>query len=530
MVDPQGRVSRWGSACLGAGVIFGWASHALKRCVAPEFCGRFSPRFPPRGLGTDDGSRRAALALTFPLLSRLRTSRRDCVRLRQIPQYDDFARLERDLRALAADAPGESSRRGPGRPAGAALARKFDKDGSATRERAPSLRVALVGRAAADEDDLVTCAHAVMEKRDVRETTHANPAHPDARLEAVESRPSWKTKPERGEPVRAIFVEATIEHHLARQTARHGEWLRDAQVVAAARVEAPRWRLEDVHGNRVVMHDARSFGELSEAARRNDWSLVVAHDRFDPAGGGATHADDGDGASVSGRILANLLDANLGLHVLGVRTRERVLAPGAKLTAVGEAVLEPAPRQRRKKTDDETSDPAPTELSARDQRGERDERGLRVRFREPTSSSSLRGSENEPDAIDAFSVTHKSFDEIVAAFGRAGSAFHAASVFCFVLGFGLTLNRVVRSRVVAAREKRFRQRLAAAEAARAENGEPAAEAPPGETCVVCLYSRATACYKECGHLVCCEACAARMQRCPLCRKRSAWMKVYRAGG
>ena len=115
MVDPQGRVSRWGSACLGAGVIFGWASHALKRCVAPEFCGRFSPRFPPRGLGTDDGSRRAALALTFPLLSRLRTSRRDCVRLRQIPQYDDFARLERDLRALAADAPGESSRRGPGR-------------------------------------------------------------------------------------------------------------------------------------------------------------------------------------------------------------------------------------------------------------------------------------------------------------------------------------------------------------------------------------------------------------------------------
>jgi E3 ubiquitin-protein ligase MUL1 len=53
---------------------------------------------------------------------------------------------------------------------------------------------------------------------------------------------------------------------------------------------------------------------------------------------------------------------------------------------------------------------------------------------------------------------------------------------------------------------------------------------PGETCVVCLYSKATAVYKECGHLVCCEVCAARMSKCPLCRKQGGWMKVYRAGG
>jgi hypothetical protein len=193
------------------------------------------------------------------------------VRLREIPQYDDFARLERDLRALAAaSGPGESSRRGPGRADGGA-ALEDGRDDAAFRERAvnrrtPSLRVALVGRAAADDDDLVTCAHAVMEnggghdrENDVAPGSSPAPSTGDARLEA-----SFEKKPliagTHLAPVRAIFVDATTEHHLARQTARHGEWLRDAQVVSAARVEAPRWRLEDARGNRVVMHDARSFG------------------------------------------------------------------------------------------------------------------------------------------------------------------------------------------------------------------------------------------------------------------------------
>jgi hypothetical protein len=277
------------------------------------------------------------------------------------------------------------------------------------------------------------------------------------------------------------------------------------------------------------MHDARSFGETSDAARKNDWSLVVAHDRFDAAGSGAMHASgdgggSGGGGSVSGRILANLLDANLGLHVLGTRTRERILAPGTRLTAVGEAVLERAPRpsiSSGSKSDDDAFDSSNA--------------SYRVRFRKPsrdfTSDSSR--TRRRDDAMDAFTVTNKSFDAFANGFGRAGNAFRALSVLSFVLGFGLSLSRVVRARVVAGREKKFRQRLAAAQAARAENGEPDASGPvaaPGETCVVCLYSRATACYKECGHLVCCEVCAARMQRCPLCRKKSAWMKVYRAGG
>jgi hypothetical protein len=123
------------------------------------------------------------------------------------------------------------------------------------------------------------------------------------------------------------------------------------------------------------MHDASSFGELSDAARKNDWSLIVAHDRFEPAGGGSiTDGSSSSGGnanvSVSGRILANLLDANLGLHVLGVRTRERILAPGATLTAVGEAVLEPINVVKTSKTSNDVN----TE----------NRNAFRVRFRKPT--------------------------------------------------------------------------------------------------------------------------------------------------
>ena len=364
------------------------------------------------------------------------------MRLRQIPQYDDFERLERDLRALAADAPGASSRRGRGHLGGAALPTR-DGDaatGQPASARAPSLRVALVGRAAADEADLVTCAYAVMDAsgEHERELGGSIPAE-DARLAAV-----TRANAKRGgasRPVRAIFVDATSEHHLARQTARHGEWLRDAQVVAAAKVEAPRWRLEDARGNRVVMHDASSFGELSDAARKNDWSLVVAHDRFEPAGGGSMHDGSSHGGSnavsVSGRILANLLDANLGLHVLGVRTRERILAPGATLTAVGEAVLEPIQKTSSNSSDD---------VNVRDKTD-----AFRVRFRKPTPSSRKTRSKSSASSLDAFTVTNKSFESFVSGFGRAADATRVASVVCFAFGFGLTLHRVVRRRVIAVR-------------------------------------------------------------------------------
>ena len=56
-----------------------------------------------------------------------------------------------------------------------------------------------------------------------------------------------------------------------------------------------------------------------------------------------------------------------------------------------------------------------------------------------------------------------------------------------------------------------------------------AKVSAGDTCVVCMYARSEVVYKECGHLVCCGVCAGRMDRCPLCRRRSAHMRVYRAG-
>jgi hypothetical protein len=134
--------------------------------------------------------------------------------------------------------------------------------------------------------------------------------------------------------------------------------------------------------------------------------------------------------SVSGRILANLLDANLGLHVLGVRTRERILAPGATLTAVGEAVLEPIVENTSKTSNDVNTE---------------NRNAFRVRFRKPTPVSRSRSKSNASSSLDAFTVTNKSFESFVSGFGRAADFFHVASVVCFTIGFGATLHRVVQS-------------------------------------------------------------------------------------
>ena len=473
------RVPRCGRA-LRMGLTHAQAVRGTRalRVHQPELCGRVSPRFPSLVSAlTRRNETRGSGALTLSSLPPRLASRRDCVRLRRFPSTTTSRVSSVTFGALAADAPGESSRRGPGRADGGGAALEDGRDDDAAfrerageRRRTPSLRVALAGRAAADDDDLVTCAHAVMENggghdRENDVAPGASPAPTgDARLEASlkSLRPSsravarhpWTRRPSTA----------------ARQTARHGEWLRDAQVVSAVRVEAPRWRLEDARGNRVVMHDARSFGETSDAARKNDWSLVVAHDRFDAAGGGAMHASGdggGGGGSVSGRILANLLDANLGLHVLGVRTRERILAPGTRLTAVGEAVLERAPGDPSSSNSKSSAAPKSDDDALQVDR----ESSYRVRFRKPSRDFTSHTSHTR-GAIDAFTVTNKSFDAFAGGFGRAGNALRVLSAACFVMGFGLSLSRVVRARVVAGREKKFRQRLAEAQAARAENGGP----------------------------------------------------------
>jgi len=165
-------------------------------------------------------------------------------------------------------------------------------------------------------------------------------------------------------------------------------------------------------------------------------------------------------------------------------------------------------------------------------------------------------------------VTQQPFDEYVNTFGTVGKVFGVGCAVFTTVGATMMLVKVARARLVRWRERRFVRRLAAAEnarreaaaAARAEAAAAGAAAGarggadgilaaaaaaadadaeddddlppnrrPGETCVVCLHEEACVCYKECGHLVCCETCAAKLNRCPLCRRKSSWMRIYRAG-
>ena len=344
---------------------------------------------------------------------------------------------------------------------------------SGDRDAPRGLVVAIRGVARADPEDLVSCQHA---------------SETDAG----------------GTPRRCIYYDAVTEQHLARQAVRNGEWIRDSQTVANITGEASAWRLEDDAGRAVNLHRASAFGERSDAAKAGDWSLVVVHDSFQPASSG-----------VAAGFLTNLVDMNMGIHVLGTRHRERIIPPGTALTAVGEVTLG---------------------------RGG-DGAGVELRLRKPENrsegGSGSRG--NRAGRTEAFTVTQRTFEEYVAGFGAWSRAFAVAGSALVVVGVGLAATRLVVARATRRRERRFRRRLAEAEAARAARGgaedgaeggaeEGAEKLAPGETCVVCLYSRAVACYRECGHLVCCEVCAARMDRCPLCRRKSAWMKVYRAGG
>ena len=178
-----------------------------------------------------------------------------------------------------------------------------------------------------------------------------------------------------------------------------------------------------------------------------------------------------------------------------------------------------------------------------------------------------------------FTVTQQPFDEYVNTFGTVGKVFGIGCAVFTAVGATMTLVKVARARLVRWRERRFVRRLAAAENARREAAAAAAREAardgdgtlgtpgavsststspstsveqralavppttsaaayaddlppnrkPGETCVVCLHEEACVCYKECGHLVCCETCAAKMNRCPLCRRKSSTVRVYRAG-
>ena len=355
-------------------------------------------------------------------------------------------------------------------------------------------------------------------------------------------------RPDGRTPERAIYVDAVTDQYLARQAVRSGEWIRDCVVVAAMAKEAPTWRLEDPAGHGVNMHRATSMAQASDAARAADWHLSLVHDEFESAGSA------GAGSSLHSRIIANALDVNMGLNVLGLRHRERVLAPGARLTAVGEAFIAP--------------NGGPVGVDGGDGAGEirlrrpRRRKGWRRHGRDRRRKGGTVGDEKsapgdaDGDGDDAamsprmdpnvFTVTQKPFDEYVDGFGSWGKV-NAALGACFLgVGVALVLTKLWRARLTRWREARFLRRMREAEEARRAAGgggegddggddggntdtAGGAKVSPGETCVVCMYARSEVVYKECGHLVCCGVCAGRMDRCPLCRRRSAHMRVYRAG-
>ena len=450
--------------------------------------GNDDPRFCPNGRNAVGGS-----VTDPPIPPYLPSIHSEGERLRNIPQYTDFRALDRDLRDAASKATTRITQSHK-----SSKNEQRETSGRRWRCRRPrpddvpfGMLVAITG--AARSDTLVDCVHT--------------------------KRPGGTT------PERAIYVDAVTDQYLARQAIRTGEWIRDCVTVASVAGEAPTWRLEDTAGVSVNMHRASAIAQASDAARCGDWRLSLVHDRFESVGG------DGGGTPLHSRIIANALDMNMGLNVLGLRHRERILAPGTELTAVGEVYLAP--------------NNGPVGLDGSDGAGEL--RLRRPRRRDKGHKGRDKGNESDEDKgavvpMDpaVFTVTQKPFSEYVDGFGAWGKV-NAAAGLCFaVVGVLLCVRKVTRVRLMRWREARFLRRMKEAEEARVLRGDGGGveggveggeglKLEPGETCVICMQSRSAVVYKECGHLVCCAVCAGRIDRCPICRRRSAHMKVYRAG-
>ena len=149
-------------------------------------------------------------------------------------------------------------------------------------------------------------------------------------------------RPDGRTPERAIYVDAVTDQYLARQAVRSGEWIRDCVVVAAMAKEAPTWRLEDPAGHGVNMHRATSMAQASDAARAADWHLSLVHDEFESAGSA------GAGSSLHSRIIANALDVNMGLNVLGLAAQGARVSPEREAHGGGRGFHRPKRRARRR--------------------------------------------------------------------------------------------------------------------------------------------------------------------------------------
>ena len=330
--------------------------------------GNDDPRFCPNGRNAVGGS-----VTDPPIPPYLPSIHSEGERLRNIPQYTDFRALDRDLRDAASKATTRitQSHRSSKNEQRETSGRDGDAAAPDSDDVPFGMLVAITG--AARSDTLVDCVHT--------------------------KRPGGTT------PERAIYVDAVTDQYLARQAIRTGEWIRDCVTVASVAGEAPTWRLEDTAGTSVNMHRASAIAQASDAARCGDWRLSLVHDRFESVGG------DGGGTPLHSRIIANALDMNMGLNVLGLRHRERILAPGTELTAVGEVYLAP--------------NNGPVGLDGSDGAGEL--RLRRPRRRDKGHKGRDKGNESDEDKgavvpMDpaVFTVTQKPFSEYVDGFGAWG--------------------------------------------------------------------------------------------------------------
>ena len=73
------------------------------------------------------------------------------------------------------------------------------------------------------------------------------------------------------------------------------------------------------------------------------------------------------------------------------------------------------------------------------------------------------------------------------------------------------------------------RRLAAAE--EAADGQGAGEQPPDDdrehTCAVCMDRQPNTVFPACGHMCVCVRCAIGLTSCPICRRRSSAIRIYR---
>ena len=201
--------------------------------------------------------------------------------------------------------------------------------------------------------------------------------------------------------------------------------------------------------------------------------LATVHDGFEPNVNGA---------------LRSGLETLRGLRLLGTRTTERALPVGAALTAVGQA------------------------MHAAD------------------GTLQLR----RPPGGRPFWVSTKSLEQLLDSLGAVSRVLRLLSLGFAGAGTFAIVSHVLRR----AREKRRAAELrrAAEEAVaerrrlRAAGGDDAAvdDVAARHLCVICLEREHDAVFRDCGHLAACSDCAAKLAKCPICRRAGPVIRIYRA--